>query len=1023
MKDSSNNTDIAIIGMAGKFPMAENIEEFWNNIRAGRECITHYTNEDLSNADIDLELLQLSNYIKSKGELKDIEFFDAPFFNINPKDAELMDPQHRVMLETAWNAFEHAGYNPEEYDGSVGVYVGKSMSSYLYLNVYPHVKKVLAGGNLLAAIGNDKDSMATTISYHMDLKGPSIAIQSSSSTSLVSVCIACQSLLTYQCDMALAGGITAGPPLKGGYIYDVGGIMAKDGHNRSFDKDSTGFVPGNGCGVVVLKRLDDAIKDQDFIWAVIKGYNINNDGYHKISYTAPSSEAQAELIAGTLAMANIHPEQIGYIEAHGTGTKLGDPIEVKGATKAFRYFTNKKNFCAIGSVKSNIGHLDSAAGIAGLIKTVLALHYKEIPPSINFKVPNPEMRIEESPFYVNTGLKTWEEINGRRLAGVTSLGMGGTNAHVILQDANIEYAQSISSDKYLFTLSAKSQDALKNRIRDLGNLLLKADYSLSDVAYTLSTGRKHFQYRTALLVKNREQAIAQLRELAETGQHTFVSTTQRQVAFCFSPFGSLYEKLGEDLYHNTEIFKAHFDNCAEMVKSLSGHDISAVYHQKVSREEWASLIQSPQKAIPFEFSFQYSLAKYLMEIGIKPEVLIGHGLGELVAAAVADVFLLKDMFRFILAGSRYFTEDKDKALMVINTSESEVKKILPVPIHIAAANSPFNTVIYAENAHLKEYTSILENSNIPFQLLKGACSISTSNHDILLTELHSILNSTEIRKPTIPIISMVSGEKIADEAMRADYWARSIIEKIAFADCISSAIKQASYQFLIIGAENILAKFIAHVNQMANSSAVTLSTVREESDMVSDSGFLITTIKNLWLNGVHIDWLQYYKNESRRKVPLPTYAFDKIKYWIPSEFETGSTGEVKPSVKKPIVTQEKVNNRPPLSTEYIQPISNTEIKLCEIWENLLSIHPIGVNDNFFDLDGHSLLATQMISRINEAFNIQLPMEAVFDYQTISEVAKLIDDKKEQNTDTSLDNLLLEISSLSQDEVKNELNKN
>jgi 3-oxoacyl-(acyl-carrier-protein) synthase/thioesterase domain-containing protein/acyl carrier protein len=507
-KDDLENA-IAIIGMSGKFPGADNVETFWKNLCDGKETISSFSDKALINTGLSKLQVNSPNYVKSRGVLNDIEFFDAEFFGLNIKEAQLTDPQHRIFLECAWEALENAGYCTDKYSGSIGVYGGSGISSYYLNNIHPNRSMREALGDFLLRIGNDKDYLTTRVSYKLNLKGPSIAIQTACSTSLVAVCIACDHLLTYQCDMALAGGVTISVPQSSGYLYQEGMILSKDGHCRPFDAEAKGTVMSNGVGLVVLKRYQDAIADKDHIYAVIRGYGINNDGSAKVGYSAPSVEGQTKAIASALAIAGVDPETISYVEAHGTGTVLGDPIEIQGLTGAF---SSKKNgYCALGSVKSNIGHTVEAAGIIGLLKVVLSLYHKKIPPTLHFRIPNPHIDFANTPFYVNTALKEWESTTHPRRACVSSFGIGGTNAHAILEERPQQEYASPTNQAYPLIVSAKSKKALKIMARNLGLHLQKhPEFSLADVAYTLHVGRKLFEHKLILECRDREEAISLL---------------------------------------------------------------------------------------------------------------------------------------------------------------------------------------------------------------------------------------------------------------------------------------------------------------------------------------------------------------------------------------------------------------------------------------------------------------------------------------------------------------------------------
>ncbi|NJO60735.1 MAG: type I polyketide synthase, partial [Richelia sp. RM2_1_2] len=560
--------EIAIIGMVGRFPGAQNLKEFWQNLQDGKESITSFTDEELKSSGVDLTILNNSNYVRYGSTLKDIELFDASFFGFNPREAEVIDPQQRIFLECAWQALECSGYDSKQYDGSIGVYAGTGTNDYL-INLYSNqsIKNFIDTQQLVLA--NDKDFLTTRVSYKLELEGPSVDVQTACSTSLVAVHLACRSLLGGECDLALAGGVMIDASKKTGYSYQEGGILSPDGHCRAFDAKGQGTVFGSGVGIVVLKRLDEAITDGDTIHAVIKGSAINNDGGLKVSYTAPRIDTQAKVIKAAQTIAEVDPETITYIEAHGTGTSLGDPIEIAALTQAFHTGSQKKNYCAIGSVKTNIGHLDTAAGVTGLIKTVLALKHKQIPPSLHFEQPNPQIDFDNSPFYVNTQLSQWETKGTPRRAGVSSFGIGGTNAHAILEEAPPSHPSSLSRPWQLLLLSAKTESALEIAITNLvTHLKQHPKLNLADAAYTLQVGRRAFEHRRMLLCENCDDAVTVLENLDPQRIFThFQEPINRQVTFMFPGQGSQYVNMGKELYEIEPVFRKHIDECCEILKS------------------------------------------------------------------------------------------------------------------------------------------------------------------------------------------------------------------------------------------------------------------------------------------------------------------------------------------------------------------------------------------------------------------------------------------------------------------------
>jgi acyl transferase domain-containing protein len=516
---------IAIIGMAGRFPGANNIDEFWQHLRDGVESVTHFSDEELKAEGVDRDLLSNPRYVKAAAIIDDIDMFDAAFFGFTAREAELTDPQHRIFMECAWEALEHAGYNPQASEHLIGLFAGSSTNAYLYSNILSNRDIVKSAGMLQIMLGNDKDHLATRVSYKLNLKGPSLAVQTACSTSLVAVHIACQNLLHYQCDIALAGGISIKVPQKSGYLHAEGSITSPDGHCRAFDADAQGVIGGSGAGVVVLKRLAEAVADGDYIHAIIRGSAVNNDGGEKVGYTAPGIEGQAAVIVAALAAAEVEAGSISYVETHGTGTKLGDPIEVSALTRAFRATTDRKQFCAIGSVKTNIGHLDAAAGVAGLIKTILALKNRMLIPSLNFNQPNPQIDFAASPFYVNTQSTPWPANGSPRRAGVSSFGMGGTNAHVILEEARSDEPSFAEKQYHLLPLSAHTSTALETMTINLAVFLRKnVEVNLADVAYTLQVGRKAFNHRRFVVCSDRDDAVQALE--AKSSERVFTNVVE-----------------------------------------------------------------------------------------------------------------------------------------------------------------------------------------------------------------------------------------------------------------------------------------------------------------------------------------------------------------------------------------------------------------------------------------------------------------------------------------------------------------
>lgn len=1032
--------EIAVIGMAGRFPKSADLDEFWDNLVHGKECITYYSDEELEEAGIDSSILRHPNYVKAKGEIRGLDAFDASFFGINPKDAELMDPQHRMMLECAWAALEHAGYNPQEAPGSVGVYAGKSMSSYLFLNLYPHIQKMLATGNLQAAIGNDKDSMATTISYRLNLKGPSMAVQSSSSTSLVSVCMAAQSLLTYQCDMALAGGITVGPPERSGYMYEPGGIMSFDGHCRAFDENSSGFVPGNGYGLVVLKRLDDALRDGDTIWSIIKGFAVNNDGSEKVSYTAPSVNAQSEVIFQAQALAEVEASTIGYVEAHGTGTRMGDPIEIQALSQAFRHSTEDTGFCPIGSVKTNIGHLDSAAGIAGFIKAVLMLHHKQIPPSLNFSTPNNAIDFEHSPFYVNTRLQDWQARSYPRRAGVNSLGMGGTNAHVILEEAPERSCLDRTEDKWhLLTVSANTKTSLDENVSNFYRYLQKDDLCpLEDAAYTLATGRKACSHRAAWVCSSRQEAVEMLSRYEEGTADLYCAegvATNRPLVFMFTGQGSQYFGMGQGLYRDEEIFRQHYDRCADGIRRSTGIDILPLMRSKglgKADGEEALDIHETSVTQPLLFAVEYALAQLLISKGLEPAAMIGHSLGEYTAAAVAGVFRLEDAILLVCQRAEWMMGMERGAMLAVGVDRERVNSYLEKELALAAVNSPGICVVAGSAPAIEALERRLTGEGIFNKRLTTSHAFHSPLMRPVVEPFRDLLSQIEIHAPSIPIMSCLTGSWLKnEEAVDPEYWVRHITEPVLFMKGMEELLAGPDRLYIEVGPGVTLCG-LARQNNRAGDEHLFVSAMKPGSLEEEDGKYLLRAVAQVWAKGGNVQWNKFYAGKQRNRVPLPTYAFSHESYWVyaePSEVSLSPqpSGFREASANRPAADLDRDGRsaaeiaakhaRPKLSTAYLPPSTETERQLVDILEDQLRLSPVGIDDNFFELGGHSLLATQVLDRVHRQLGVRLPMETIFVQPTVREMAAYLEPSRPSSSQNpAIEELFYELAAMGRTEA-------
>jgi acyl transferase domain-containing protein len=877
--------ELAVVGMAGRFPGAKNLEELWRNLCEGRESITFFSDEELLQRGLEASLVRDPNYVKAEAVLEDIEQFDAAFFGFTPREAEMMDPQHRLFLEEAWKALEHAGYDSLKYAGRIGVFAGESLNSYLLSNLYPNRELMETVGGFQTIIGNDRDYLATQVSYKLNLKGPGLTIQTACSTSLVAVHLACQSLLNRECDMALGGGVSVSVPQGLGAMYQEGGIISPDGHCRAFDKEARGTVKGSGVGVVVLKRLADALADGDLVHAVIKGSAINNDGDVKVGFTAPSVEGQAGVIEEALAIAAVEPESIGYIETHGTGTELGDPIEIAALTQAFRSGTEATGFCAIGSLKTNIGHTDAAAGVAGLLKTILALKHKQLPPSLNFDEANPNIDFKNSPFFVNSKLKDWPATQTPRRAGVSSFGIGGTNAHVVLEEAPAKQSSAGSADlSCLVMLSAKTDAALRTAATNLSEHLKEHDeLHLSEVAHTLQMGRREFAHRMAFVCRSRDEAIAALETPEARRLHKGVTEQSvRPVVFMFTGQGAQYVSMGRGLYETEATFREQVDLCAELLQTHLGLDIRDVlYPSSENAAQAAEQLKQTHITQPALFVIEYALAKLWMEWGVRPSAMIGHSIGEYAAACIAGIFSLEDALMLVATRGRLMQQSPPGAMLAVSLSEQELKPLLGAQLSLAAINSPTLSVVSGTIEAIEQIERQLSGKELVCRRLHTSHALHSAMMEPVMQAFRETLEKVEMHAPRIPIVSTLTGKHLtAEEACDAPYWTNHLRQTVRFSEALSEILNEPESLLLEIGPGQTLS---ALAKQQGNGAAkrIALSSLRHPGDGQSDDAYLLNTLAQLWVEGVAVNWPAFNaRREQRQRVPLPTYPFERQRYWI-----------------------------------------------------------------------------------------------------------------------------------------------
>ncbi len=877
---------IAVIGMAGKFPGAPNIDAFWRNLRNGVESITHFSGEEL---EVPVSISSNPQYVRARGIIPDVDLFDAEFFGINPREAEFTDPQQRLILETAWEALEDAGCDTGRYAGSIGVFAGCSANTYLLCNLasqpgflteYLSFQQVGAHPSML---GNDKDFIATRIAYKLNLHGPCIAVQSACSTSLVAICQACQNLLTYQCDIALAGGVSVTFPQKRGYVAEEGSLASADGRCRPFDASAGGTVFGDGVGLVALKRIDEAIRDGDNIRAVIRGFGVNNDGSDKVSYMAPSIDGQAEVIATAQALAGVDVGTIRYIETHGTGTSLGDPIEVAALTKAFRAGTSDKQFCALSAVKGNIGHLESASGVAALIKAVLALEHGEIPPTLHFTAPNPRIDFANSPFYVCSQLQKFSASDAPRRAGVSSFGVGGTNAHVVLEQAPVTAASTADAGPQLFVLSARTSSALEAMTSRLAeHLKLHPDLSMADVAATLQTGRRVFRHRRAWVSATAKETVELLTQPKSTRLISAEAPKGKgSVAFLFPGQGAQRVDMGRGLYESNAVFRENVDRCCELLAPDLGLDLRSVLYPAANADKAAAEDKLMQTSLtqPALFVVEYALAQVWLSLGVKPQIMTGHSLGEYVAATLAGVFTLENALHLLAVRGRLMQSLPSGAMLAVVLPEAEVVPLLTDGLSLAAVNGPKLCVVSGPGDKVAAFAHSLEEKKIATRELKTSHAFHSPMMDPILAAFEAEVAQVPRHQPQIPIVSSLYGRLGTDEEwMSTGYWSAQLRHGVRFADAVGVLLAQPSLVLLEVGPGQTLTT-LARQNPARQPAQVTIYSSPkkpEESEVVE---FLSAT-GQLWAAGVEVDWLALHGGSPRRRVSLPTYPFERKSHWI-----------------------------------------------------------------------------------------------------------------------------------------------
>lgn len=952
--------ELAIIGMAGRFPRARTLDRFWQNLRDGVEAVDFFIEEEIRASGVDQAALADPSYVRARAVLEEAELFDAGLFGFTKREAEILDPQQRLFLECAWEALENAGIDSERYNGLIGIYAGATTSTYL-ANLYSAPGVIATQGMFQILLANDRDYLPMRVSYKLNLRGPSVNVQTSCSTSLVALHLACQSLLNGECDVALAGGVSVRFPQRAGYFYQDSGVLSPDGHCRSFDAEARGTVSGAGLGIVVLKRLSEAVADGDLIHAVIKGSAINNDGGMKIGYTAPSVDGQAEVIADALAIARVGPETISNVEAHGTATALGDPIEIAALTQAYRAGTDRKVFCAIGSVKTNIGHLDAAAGIAGLIKVVLALKNKMIPPSLHYHRSNPRIDFENSPFYVNSHLRQWEAGNTPRRAAVSSFGIGGTNAHVIVEEAPSVAPSDPAGPWQLLVISAKTEAALQRATDNLAERFEQnPQLNLADAAYTLQIGRQELAHRRVVVCREIADSVASLRSLDPTRVMTRLREgSPPPVAYMFSGQGAQYPKMGLELYRREPAFREQIDWCSEALKPHLGLDLrQALYPAEGGEEEAARLLEQTYITQPSLFVVELALAKMWMAWGVHPQAMIGHSIGEYVAACLAGVFSAEEGVALTAVRGRLMQELPGGVMLALSLSEDEAKGVLSEEVSIAAINGPSRMVASGPHGAMEDLKRRLEERSSSYKQLRTSHAFHSEMIEPIVKTFIAEMKKIRLHPPKTPYLSNVTGTWIsASEATDPNYWAEHLRRTVRFSDGLGQLMKEPGRILLEVGPGQTLSALARQHPQKAAHHLV-VSSLRDPRERRDDLEFSLTTLGRLWLEGVRVNWEGVHGSQRRGRLELPTYPFERERYWVEPQRQVDARKEVEmqPSSSHPVQVerQQPVNQglfasatNSPIAEEAIDPNGAMETILSQQLQ-VMSLQLALLNDLPFD---------------------------------------------------------------------------
>lgn len=974
---------IAVIGMAGRFPGADDIDTFWDNLINERESIANFSPEELDPS-IPENIKNAPNYVPARGIIKDADQFDYQFFGISRAHAELMDPQHRLFLEISWEALEKTRTLSKGKQNKIGVFAGTNNNTYFQNNIIFNQKIMERYGDVQISSLNEKDYIAMRVAYQFDLKGPAMSVYSACSTSLLAISQAVLSIRSGQCEVALAGGSTVTPPIKSGHLYQEGAIFSSNSRCKPFDAKATGTLFCDGAGVVVLKDFNQAVEDGDTIYAKILGIGVNNDGSNKGSFSAPSAEGQAEAIRMAHSDANVHPSAISYVEAHGTATPLGDPIEVEGLKLAFGT-QSKSEYCGIGSVKSNIGHLTAAAGVAGFIKTVLSLYHQKIPASLGFEKLNPVIDLDDSPFYVHGKTGYWKGDYPRK-AGVSSLGIGGTNVHVIIEE-HINQETPSDEDRgtpKILSFSANTEKSLSLYAGKLHNWLdKKQTVNLADVAYSINTKNHDFPYKGYLVFSDREDLMTQLVEKAIPKQNLgTINSIPDQVIFLFPGQGSQYLNMGKELYEANSVFKNAIDTCSRLFDlHLDRPLLDVIYPTKLD-EDAEALLKDTKYTQPAIFAIEYALAKVWLSWGVNPTGFCGHSIGEYVAAYLSGILSLEDATKLVAIRGKLISELSRGDMISIRAPQDVFQGKLTEGLSIAAVNSPNLCVVAGSSEEIDPFTKKLDEEGILFKKLFTSHAFHSSMMDPILETFKDEVGKVNLQAPKLPIYSTVTGLPLkGSEAMDPGYWTNHLRATVQFSAAITYITMESDdVLFLEVGPGNGLSSLIKQ-HQTAKSTKLVNSLDRRDSN--NEFVYLVNQLGQFLVKGGNLQWEKYYGNEKRKIIDVPTYAFNKTRCWIDviDRFPLLAA-----------TTSEKVSEA--ISEQVSSPMTKHQQKIQEIWQRLLGVNNIGLHDDFFELGGDSLIAVNLMIRLEMDTGKRLPLNSLFQNPRLEDFAKLFEGSNE-----------------------------